>query len=45
MGVGAAIAKGSQGEKGKIALFVIKVRTRNKGRRGTIKVDPNLNPE
>jgi hypothetical protein len=25
MGVGAAIAKGSQGEKGKIALFVINV--------------------
>jgi hypothetical protein len=28
MGVGAAIATGSQGEKGKMALFVIKVISR-----------------
>jgi hypothetical protein len=30
MGVGAAIAIGSQGENGKIALLVIKVRTRSR---------------
>jgi hypothetical protein len=42
--VGAAIARGSHGENGKIALLVIKVTTKNTGRIGVRYKDPNLNP-
>ena len=44
IGVGAAIAKGSHGENGKIALLVMNVNTKNVGKVGAMYKEPNLNP-
>jgi hypothetical protein len=44
MGVGAAIANGSQGEKGNRALLVMKVRHRRSEREKGTSLGVNLNP-